>query len=80
MNSLIIFDQKHPFLTAFIGTVSGAISWIMQNLEIAQRVVGLIGATAATLVSLITLAVKLRAIFTRPKLPRRDPTDDIPFC
>lgn len=79
MNALADFDQKHPLITGFIGTVGGAFSWIMQNLDTAQRIVAFIGTLAGACVAVLTLIIKLRAFFSRRPFTLRHDDDDIPF-
>lgn len=46
MKLLFEFDQRHPGMTAFVGSISGAFSWFIGHSPQIANVAGAIGAVA----------------------------------
>lgn len=84
MKLLLAFDQRHPVVTASIGSFSGFAAWFIAHASQVSSIAGAIGASASALISVLTLT----RLFTgkmrqwkrnreqRRKWKRHEPFDD----
>jgi hypothetical protein len=81
MSALANFADRHPVSTGLIGTATTAGSWFMQNLAALNEIARFIAAALSIVIGLLTIAVLIRRLLSKPRLrfTLPDPDDDIEY-